>query len=364
VKSEEREKLGEPLQGCGFTLHFCHFTRYSFAMRYPTLFLLFAISTTVFAASVCAQNPTMVEQQRDAERESHFAIFSELTRSPSADNQRKAYAVALEYLRRFEGDRDPDARTVRKFVTEYEKKARHSELFKSYKSKDYARTFELGRALLEKDPENFVVMSVLAQAGIDNAQAGNASLNEATLDYATRALKLIEAGKVTNAEPFKDIETARGYLNVAIGALLRDKSPVEAAQAFRKAVQSDGYRTDPLIYHRLGTAILRGEFAQHSKEYNEKYGNQPPSAAQREMLGRLNTLALQALDAYARAVALSDPGRPEANNLEPGAGRAKLSAELRNKILEQLTSLYKSLHEGSDNGLKELISTVLSKPLP
>lgn len=334
-------------------------------MRYPAQFLLVAVTTFVVAAGVCAQNPTMVEQQRDAERENHFAIFNELKRVPSADNQRKAYAVALEYLRRFEGDRDADARTVRKFVTEYEKTARHSEIFSSYKSKNYAKTFEFGRAVLERDPENFIVLSVLTQAGIDNAQAGNASLNEATLDYAKRAIKLIESGKVTNAEPFKDIENARGYLNVAVAALLRDKSPAEAAQAYRKAVQSESsYRTDPLIYHRLGVAILKGEFAQLSKEYNEKYGNQPPSSAQQEMVLRINKLAVQALDAYARAVALSDPAKIDPKGSEPKADRPILPPEVRTRILEQLTALYKSLHDNSDTGLKELIDTVLSKPLP
>ena len=80
------------------------------------------------------------------------------------------------------------------------------------------------------------------------------------------------------------------------------------------------------------------------------------------MLGRINKLAIQALDAYARAVALSDPARQDGKALE--AGSAKLAPELRAKILEQLTALYKSFDNNSEEGLKELIATVLSKPLP
>ena len=60
-------------------------------------------------------------------------------------------------------------------------------------------------------------------------------------------------------------------------------------------------------------------------------------------------MAERAIDAYARAVALST--KPE-------------QQEAKNKILAQLTVLYKNFHNNSDAGLSELISTVLSKPLP
>lgn len=333
-------------------------------MRYPVLFLVLASLLAVAVTSVCAQNPTMVEQQRDAEKERHFALFNELKRVPTVDSQRQAYQAAVDYLRRFEGDRDADARTVRTFVTEFERTNRQVEIFRSYQTKDYAKTFALGRAILEHDAENFFVLSLLTQAGIDNAQSGNTSFNDATLDFARKAIKLLEGGKVKNAEPFKTTGAAGGYLNAAVGGLLRDKSPAEAAQAFRKAVQTDStYKTDPLIYHRLGAAILKGEFAQLSKEYIEKYGTKPPSAEQQAMVLRINGLASQALDAYARAAALSDPTYSDGKGSEPG-NRTKLPPELRNRILEQLTALYKSLHNNSEDGLKELIATVLSKPLP
>lgn len=332
-------------------------------MRY-VVFLLAAVLLSSFAVTVRAQiNPPMVDQQRDAEKENYFATFNELKRFPSAESRRKAYEAAVEYLKRFGGDRDPEAETVREFITEYERPGRQLEILNSYKSRNYAKTFELGRAGLEHDHENFFILSVLAKAGIENGQSGNASLNDATLDYAKKALVLLESGKVTKPEPFNDLNEALGFLNVAVGALIREKSPVEAARAFRKAVQSDSfYRTDPLTYHRLGIAILRGEFAQLTKEYSEKHQKQPPSAAQREMLARINKLGLQALDTYARAVALSDPARLDAKGLVSGS--AKLAPELRAKMLEQLTALYKSFNNNSDEGLKELIASVLSKPLP
>lgn len=323
-------------------------------------FLIWAVP----AAKVRAQrNPTMTEQQRESEKERYFAKLNELRRVPTADSQRRAYEAAVEYLKRFEGDNDPDARNVRKFVTEYERGIRQYDLFNLYNSKNYVKAFELGRTLIKRDPDNFLVLAVLTEAGMDNAQAGNTSLNEATLNYAQGAIRLMEADKVKNAEPFKNIEVARGYLNASIGTLLRDKAPAEAAQAYRKAVQSESfYRTDPLTYHRIGIAILKGEFTQLSNEYNQKYGGQPSSPGQRAMLERINKLAAQVMDAYARAVALSDPAR--VNAPEAGVASAQFPPELRNKILEQLTSLYKSFHDNSDAGLNDLISTVLSKPMP
>ena len=67
------------------------------------------------------------------------------------------------------------------------------------------------------------------------------------------------------------------------------------------------------------------------------------------MLERIKHLADRAINAYARAVALST--RPE-------------QQDSKNKILAQLTTLDKNFNNGSDAGLNELISSVLSKPMP
>jgi hypothetical protein len=227
---------------------------------------------------------------------------------------------------------------------------RDYEVYKALNAKNYAKTFDLGRPLLKKEPEDFFLLAALTEAGYETAMAGNASLCTETIDCARKAIQLVDAGKVTKADPFKNLELARGYLNSALGWFLRDQSPVEAAAAFLKAAQSDSpSRTDPSIYHRMGMAIIKGEFAQLSVEYNEKFGGKPASAGQTAMLERIIHLAERAVDAYARAVALMT--RPE-------------QQDAKNKILAQLTALYKNFHKDSDAGLSELISTVLSKPLP
>lgn len=297
----------------------------------------------------------MASQRFDRDRETLYAIFSENKRGPSPDQQNRAYGAAKEYVRRYGGDPDSYVKEARKFVAEFEKGASQYEVYSAYAAKNYAKSFELGRPVLKTDPENFFVLGVLSEAGYENAQAGNASLNDETIDYLRRAIKLVEAGKLTKVDPFKSVDAASGFLNLALGWFLKDKAPVEAAAAFAKAVRPKSpYENDPSTYYRLGFTILKGEFAQLSAEYNEKFGNKPPSPEQQAMFDRINLLGARAVDAYARAVALSDPERAV-----PG-----LNPEFRDKVLMQLTALYKSLNNNSDAGLSEYIDGVLSKPRP
>jgi hypothetical protein len=324
-------------------------------MTKPSRLVVIAFTTALLwfglAASISAQrNPTMPSQQSDNTKESLYAQFSEYRKSINPEERKLAYPAAKTFLIRFGGDNDHYAREVQKFVDDYEQGVRDYEVYKALDAKNYAKTFELGRPLLKKGPEDFFLLAALTEAGYENALAGNASLSTEAIDCARKAIQLMEAGKVTKADPFKNMELARGYLNAALGWFLRDQLPVEAAAAFLKAAQSDSpYRTDPSIYHRMGVAILKGEFAQLSAEYNEKYGAKPASAEQTAMFERIKHLVERAIDAYARAVALST--KPE-------------QQEAKNKILAQLTALYKNFHNDSDAGLNELISTVLSKPLP
>ena len=295
-------------------------------------------------------NPTMMGRRLDDDKEALYAQFNDYKRNPNPEQQRYAYPTAKEYLRRFGGETDSETKEVQRFVAEYERAMHEHELYAVYGAKNYAKTFELGRPLLKSDPENFFVLGIMTEAGYDSALAGNANLNTETTDYAKRAIRLIEDNKVSKADPFKSMDIARGFLNFALGWFLKDDEAVTAAVAFTKAVQTDSpYRTDPAAYHRLGVSILKGEFTQFSALYNEKFGNKPPSPEQTAMLERIKHLGDRAIDAYARAVALST--RPE-------------QQDAKNKILAQLAALYKNFHNGSDAGLNDLISTVLSKPMP
>ena len=338
-----------------------------YLVRRELQLLLLSVATTAlllfgFASSATAQsdprNPTMTSQRFDRDKENRYAYFLECKKSPSLEKRKLAYQAAKDFLRIYGGDEDYFTKEVKQFLTEYDAQASQFELYTAFDAKNYAKTFELGRPLLASQPDNFLVLGLLSEAGYENALAGNSSLNDETIDYSRRALKLIEAGKVSNPDPFKDIETGTGFLDTALGTLLKDKSPVEAAAAFSKAVRTKSpYENDPLTYYRLGVAILKGPYAKLSTEYNEKYGTKQPSAEQQADLQQINLLGVRAIDAFARSLALSDPTRP-------AAGVTQFTPEFRSKVLAQLTALYKSFHNDSDAGLNELISGVLAKPLP
>ncbi|HKG48100.1 MAG TPA: hypothetical protein VKB02_15295 [Pyrinomonadaceae bacterium] len=314
------------------------------------IFIAAIVLIGLVSVAAAQRNPTMPTQVSDSDKEQLYARFVENKKVPSSDRQRLAYEDAKDYVRRFGNDVDPHLAEVRRFVVEYERVMKNYELHEAYAAKKYAKAFEIGRKTLKKEPENFYVLATLTEAGYDNAQTGDVTLNEETIGYAKSALAIVESGKLTSFAPFAMIEDARGVLNFALGWFLRAQSPVEAADAFSQAINSGGrFKDDPLIYNLLGIAILKGEYVQVAADYNTKFGNKPPSPEQQAAWQRVVKLGERVIDAYARAVALST--RPE-------------QAEGKAKMLAHLTSLYKHFHNNSDAGLSDLIATVLSKPLP
>ena len=303
-------------------------------------------------ASVCLaqRNPTMTSQLDDADREQLYTRFAENKKVPVAERQKLAYEAARDYVKRYSGEQDSHLAEMRRFVSEYERVLANYEVHEAFVAKKYVKAFELGRASLKKDPDNFYVLAALAQAGYAQSQTGDASLNEETVDYAKRALAVIDSEKQTKPDPFASMSDAEGFLSFTLGWFLRANAPAEAAAALVRAVKSGSrYKDDPLTYNLLGIAILKGEYTQVSADYNTKFSNKPPSPEQEAMLKRIVQLGERAIDAYARAIALS-------TRQEQQEGRAKM--------LTQVTQLYKSFHNGSDEGLNELIAGVLAKPLP
>jgi hypothetical protein len=312
----------------------------------------FLLLLVVFvSASVCfaQRNPTMPSQMSDSDRETLYARYLENKKVPVAERQKIAYEAARDYVKRYSGEQDSHLAEMRRFVNEYERVMGNFELHEAFAARKYAKVFEIGREALKKNAENFYVLATLAQAGYAQAQAGDASLNAETIDYTKRAVALVEAEKFSNADPFASVAEARGFLNFALGWFLRGQAAADADAALVRAVKSGTrYKDDALTYNLLGIAILK-QYAQVSTEYNEKFGGKQASPEQQAMLQRIVRLSERAVDAYARAVALTT--KPEQQE-----GRAKMMA--------QLTQLYKNFHNGSEEGLNDFIASVLSKPLP
>jgi hypothetical protein len=226
---------------------------------------------------------------------------------------------------------------------------RQTELDALSKTRDYTKTFQLGRQILIAEPENFYVLTKVVEAGFNNYQAGNSSLTTETISFARRALKLIESGKVKDPSPLADIANAREFHRIALGALLIDHTPEEAANLFFQVLQVEEYKREPSIYYYFGRAIMKGDYQRLVAEFKQKYEGKPETPDAKALLERINQLVGRIVDAYARAVALSIKPEQQAS---------------RDEILRTLTPIYKALHNNSDAGLNDLIANVLSKPMP
>ena len=314
------------------------------------VFLVLSLTASVaLAQTPTPQYPSSTALQRDNDKIALYTRYYEAKKIATPEQQRLAYELAQQYVKEFGRDNDKYAEAARKYVAAYETALREFELDKAYAAKNYTKVIEDGTAMLVKDPDYYFVLAMLAQAGYALSRT-DTSRNKQTVEHARHALQLIESGSVTKAEPFKDNDSAKGFLNYAIGWLLRLESHAEAAAALRRSVETNSpFKIDPGVYSLLGIMILKGEYEPKAAEYNNTFGNKPPSPEQQAALNQLNQIGARAIDAYARAVALS--AKPE-------------QQEAKAKLLTQITALYKSFNNDSEAGLTDLIATVLSKPLP
>ena len=309
------------------------------------------LAMLLFTAVTFAQSPTPSPSpsQPNADKIALYTRYYQAKAVATEQQQRLAYEIAQQYLQQYGSDDDKYTQGVRRYVAAYEKLLREYELNKTYAAKNYAKVFEDGTGMLATDPENYFVLSMLAQAGYELSRTDQ-SRNKQTVEHARHALRLVEAGSVTQTDPFKTADSAKGFLNFAIGWLLRTDSPAEAAAALRKSVMTDSpFKIDPGVYSLLGVMIVKGEYEPKADEYNTNFGNKPASPEQQAALAQLNQIGARAVDAYARAVALST--KPE-------------QRESKATLMTQLTALYKTFNNDSDAGLNELIASVLSKPIP
>jgi hypothetical protein len=314
--------------------------------------LLPALLLCAFASIALAQE-TAQTKPSDEEKTELYTKYYEGAKG-NAEQQKVAYEVAKEYLKKFGSEEDQYVVAVRKWVAKYEAATaavtRFAEFNQAVAAKDHPKTFTAGRQILEQEPENFKVLLLMVNAGVLNARAGNKSLDTETIAVTRKTLQLVDSNKVTNPAPMATMEDVRGFLNYSLGSLLEVTAPAEAKAAFLQAIKDGGaYKTDPPTYFQLGATIYNAEYQPLAAEYGEKYTGKDETPESKAMLDKANAIANRAIDAMARAVALAT--KPEYKDSKA-------------KWLAQLTDIYKDFHSGSDAGLNELIATVLSKPLP
>jgi hypothetical protein len=216
-------------------------------------------------------------------------------------------------------------------------------------AKDYAKVFDRGRQILATEPDNFYVLTKLVQAGFNASQSGNQDFVNDVIKLSRKALELLDAGKVKDPSPLGSVDAARTFHSIALATMLLDPSPDESAALFLKLLKSDELKSEPTMYYYYGRALLKGQYQSMVTEFKQKYEGKPETPEAKALLGRINQAVARIVDTYARAVALSSTPEQQAT---------------RTEVMNQLTPMYKALHNNSDAGLNELIGTVLSQPMP
>jgi tetratricopeptide (TPR) repeat protein len=207
--------------------------------------------------------------------------------------------------------------------------------------------FTHAASLLAKHPDNVAVMSHLAIAGTEEAKRQNAKHVPISLQYGLKSIELIEANKKPANLDDARWESQKAmlpllYLNMGVLSLVSGNL-AEARTRFEKASALNP--AEATSYALLGN-IVDEEYQQLAKTYK----TMPEGKQKEETLKKATELMDKAIDLYARALGAS-AGKPE-------------HKPLHDQVLQVITPYYKYRHNGSTDGLQQLIDKYKAPATP
>jgi hypothetical protein len=271
------------------------------------------------------------------------------------DQQKVAYEAGKDYLSKYGSDNSAENAPIVKFISNwigrYEKAVLEFNCTKAV-NETPAQAFSVCRDVLANNPDNLKIHLQLVAAGIKLSQAKDTSHNAEALNEARKALQLIEQGKTSDVwAPFADQVGAKEGLRYYVGFFSLESAPEETAKQLLDIARGSGALSkDPNTYQLLGASYYNGEFKKLAAQYKANYEGKEETPESKALFDRINVVLDRIIDAYARAVALSN-------------GKAQY-ALTNNQSKSALTTFYKQRHDNSDAGLNELVASVLSRPIP
>jgi len=258
------------------------------------------------------------------------------------EHQDVAYAAAKDYLATCTTD-DQYSAALKKFVKLMDDANASNSLNKqfddAYKAKAYADQIKFGKQILATDPDNSTVYIVLGITGLyDESLLGEAA------PAAKKAIELIEAGKPF--KPYDSKDKALAALTYVQAKANFKTAPADAIPLLLKAAKYESdLKKDPQLYLDIAATYNAGPRAVLTKKYTDVVGPSGVETPESKLaLANLNQVIDRQIDALARAAALADAANKKA-------------------IMDALTEIYKYRNQ-TDAGLKELVASVLSKPIP
>ena len=298
------------------------------------LFALVAASA-MFAVPVLAQTKECTEEFKTSTYQKWYENRKE--------HQDVAYQAAKEYLATCPNDESPYSTALKKFATAYDAmtaEANSGKQFEAaFKNKNYAEQMMLGKLVVASNPNNAAVYIIMGVAGL-----GDATVLADSTQYAKKAIEMIEAGKPFT--PYDSKDKALAALNYAIGKASLQNAPGDALPYLIKAARYESeLKKSPATYVGILTAYEKGPRARLTEEYESKYKGKLETAESKLAAANIDQIIDREIDAYARLAALIT------------------AAADKKTVMSELTELYKYRNK-SETGLNELLSSVLSKPLP
>jgi len=210
----------------------------------------------------------------------------------------------------------------------------------------------MGKEILATEPDNLKVLVDLGVNGYLVAPLNNPTLTAESLEYAKKALGLLESGKtLEDWAPLQSKDVAVAYLNYTIGALSLEKDPATALKHLIKAAQFETpLKKSPYTYAYIAGAYETGVYAKQSEDYKAKFSGKDETPESKLALANINQLVDRMIDGYARAVAVA-------------GSDAKFNAQ-KPVWNESLTTWYKFRNNNTTTGMSELVAGILAKPLP
>ncbi|HEY0545987.1 MAG TPA: hypothetical protein VGC91_11465 [Pyrinomonadaceae bacterium] len=269
--------------------------------------------------------------------------------------QRIAYAAGKEYLEKYPKDADAKAKEIKEWIARFETQLPVEVQIKVYKEKNYAAAFELGKQALTNSPDNLSILIALGYAGMQASASGNTDFIGDANTSAKKAIELIEAGKAPASwKPFVNKDDTLGWLNYSLGMMAYRSAPTEAVTYLTKAAQYEGApKRNPVLYFYLAT-LYNDEYKKQSDSYTAKYSGKQATPESKAELEKIDALLDPVIDSFARAVAYANAD----------AQSQTMFQQQKTDWMNELTKRYKHRHNDSDAGLKELVDTVRTKPLP
>jgi hypothetical protein len=309
-------------------------------------------------AQTTPATPAATPAAAQDDTEAKTALYNKFTENRNT-NPQVAYDAGKEYLQKYEakdGAEDQYVKYIKKWVDSYDKIARRNQFFQLIKDKNYNGAFASSKQVLADFPDDLLVLYELAKAGLFAATSGNKANNADAINYTKRTIQLIQSGKTFEKDKaIVNKDEILGGLNYSLGFFLRESQPTEAANYFINAAQVEGFaKKDPQTYIFLAEAYETSEYSKLSTQYNAscKTEEQAKTPECVDLKAKADRVVDHMIDALARAIAYS--------NSSPEAAKY---AQARTDWTNQLTAYYK-YRTGSETGIKELIASITSKPLP